>query len=287
MLTTAELVECGLTHQAIWWRSRRGYLHRLHVGVWAVGHSNPPIEGRLLAAVKACGPTAVLSHRAAAWLWGFLDSFDGSPEVTVAGPGARARPGIVVHRTAELGPTDVTRFNRIPVTTPARTLLDLAAVLEESPLRHAVRRAQGMRRVDLRQLVEICRRLGPRRGSRKLARIVATGPAPTRTVLESVVLDLILAGGIAHPDVNKPLVLAGRRVVPDFRWPDQALVVEADGAAWHDQKVARDDDAERQALLEAHGQRVVRITWAQTVERPAETLARLRAAGAPEAASVD
>ena len=126
-------------------------------------------------------------------------------------------------------------------------------------------------------------RLGPRRGAHKHTRIVVTGPAPTRSELEDAVLDLILRGGLAHPDVNAPLVLAGRRVVPDFRWPQQHLVVEADGAAWHDNRLSREDDAERQALLEAHGERVLRVTWKQSITRPRETLSRIRAAGAPAA----
>jgi very-short-patch-repair endonuclease len=70
-------------------------------------------------------------------------------------------------------------------------------------------------------------------------------------------------------------------VIPDFRWPAQRLVVEADGAAWHDHRFAREDDAERQALLERHGERVLRVTWSQAVARPHETVARLRAAGVP------
>jgi very-short-patch-repair endonuclease len=72
-------------------------------------------------------------------------------------------------------------------------------------------------------------------------------------------------------------------VVPDFRWPEQRVVVEADGAAWHDHQLAREDDAERQALLEASGERVVRVTWDQALTRPQQTLARLRAAGVPAA----
>ena len=94
-------------------------------------------------------------------------------------------------------------------------------------------------------------------------------------------LDLILRGGFVHPDVNVPLVLNGRRVVPDFRWPADRIVVEADGAAYHDHKLAREDDAERQALLEAHGERVIRVTWRQAVDEPGVTTARLRAAGIP------
>ena len=139
-----------------------------------------------------------------------------------------------------------------------------------------------MRRVELRDLTEVLARLGPRRGVRKLSAIVAAGPALTRSELEDTVLELIVAGGLVPPDVNVPLVIGGRRVIPDFRWPAERLVVEADGAAWHDDKLAREDDAERQALLEARGERVVRVTWDQAVSRPRQTLARLVAAGAPK-----
>lgn len=105
--------------------------------------------------------------------------------------------------------------------------------------------------------------------------------APTRSELEDVVYDLIIDGGLLRPDVNRPLLHAGRRVIPDFRWPAQRLVIEADGAAWHDNPIARKDDAERQALLEASGDRLIRVTWDQAVARPSQTLARIRAAGAP------
>lgn len=146
-----------------------------------------------------------------------------------------------------------------------------------------MREAQSRRWVNVRQLLELLARAGPRRGTRALRRIVGTGPAPTRSELEDVLLDLLLRHGLEHPDVNVPLVMNGRWVVPDFRWPGERLVVEADGAAWHDSRLAREDDAERQALLEAHGERVLRVTWRQVVAAPAETLSRLRAAGAPPA----
>jgi very-short-patch-repair endonuclease len=133
----------------------------------------------------------------------------------------------------------------------------------------------------VRQLAEMLARHRRRRGAAKLAEIIATGPAPTRSELEDVVLDLILRGGHVHPDVNVPYYVEGRRVIPDFRWPEQRLVLEADSATWHDNPLARADDAERQALLEAHGERVLRVTWAQAIARPGPTLARLRAAGAP------
>ena len=282
VLSLDELCACGLDRQAVSVRVRRGILHRLHRGVYAVGHPNPPWEGHLLAAVKACGPGAVLSHMSAAMLWEFVEpDEDRYPEVTVIGAGTRVRRGLRVHRTVDLADRDRRRTQGISLTSPARTLLDIAVRLDGRPLRSAVRRAQGMGSVNVRQICEVIARLGPRKGSRRLATIVAEGPAPTRTVLEDVVLDLLLAGGFARPDVNQPLRVEGRRLVPDFRWPEQRLIVEADGRAWHDGKLAREDDAERQALLEASGERVVRVTWEQAIARPAQTLARLRAAGGP------
>jgi very-short-patch-repair endonuclease len=275
VLSLAELRRCGVSRDGAADRVRNGRLHRIHRGVFAVGHANLPLEGRFLAAVKACGDNAVLSHLSAAALWGFVPWDDRHPEVTVPGTATRRHARIRVHRSRTLRPEDITRHRSIPITSPARTLLDLSSVLRHDPLRRAVRQAQSLRLVSPRALLDVAPRSG------QLARILATGPAPTRSELEDAVLDLILQGGLQRPDVNVPLVLGGRRVIPDFRWPAQHLVVEADGAAWHDHRLAREDDAERQAFLEAHGERVVRVTWEQAIARRSQTLARIRAAGAP------
>jgi hypothetical protein len=281
VLSLDELRACGLSRENVRVRVDNGRLHRLHAGVYAVGHANVPLEGRFLAAVKACGECALLSHFSAAALWRYLPWDDRWPEVTVLGTATRVRPGLRVHRTQVLAPQDIARHAGIPVTSPARTLIDLAAIVGYEQLRRAIRQAQSLYRVNMRQLLEVLARFEGRRGTRNFARIVATGPAPTRSELEDVVLDLALRGGLAPPTVNGKLVLDGRRIYPDFRWPEQMLVVEADGAAWHDNELAREDDAERQALLEAHGYRVLRVTWDQAILRPAQTLARIRAAGAP------
>jgi very-short-patch-repair endonuclease len=284
VLPLSELLACGLSDDAVEVRAHNGRLHRIHAGVYAVGHHNPPLEGRFLAAVKAYGEGTVLSHFSAAALWGIVDWDGRYPEVTVRVTGARRQAGLRAHRTKVLELQDVRRHRGIPVTAPARTLVDLASVLNEQGLRGAVGRALSVHLVNLRELLEIIDRIGrSRRGIRKLVRIVASGPAPTRSALEELVLDLLLSNGFAHPDVNRPLILDGRRVIPDFRWPRQRLIIEADGAAWHDQKVASEDDAERQALLEAHGERVMRVTYHQVVAEASQTLARIRAAGAPSA----
>ena len=230
-----------------------------------------------VARLKACGPTAVLSHFSAAALYELLRWDDRYPEVTTTAQ--RTHHGIRVHRSSTLHAEDITRHKGIPVTTPARTAVDLAATLDYQPLRRVVR--QALRLTTVNRLLATVDRLGPRRGVTKLARILATGHTPTRSELEDAVLDLIVAGGLQTPDVNRPLTIHGRRIIPDFRWPEQRLVLEADGAEWHDGRLAREDDAERQALLEAHGERVLRVTWSQAISQRVQTLKRLRAAGAP------
>jgi AbiEi antitoxin C-terminal domain len=282
VLSLEELRECGLSDGAVRARANGGWLHRIYRQVYAVGHPGISIEGRFLAAVKSLGRDALLSHFAASAHWGFVDWDGRHPEVTVPRQGIARRKGIRVHCTSVLEPRDVMRHKGIPVTSPARTLVDLAAVASEKLLRTAVRRALAQRRVSVRQLLATRRRLGSRRGSARLNRVLMTA-APTRSELEDVVLDLIVDAGFVRPDVNKPLLLAGRRVVPDFRWPEQRVVVEADSRTWHDNPVARQDDVERQALLEAHGDRVLPVTWRQAVARGRETVARIALAGVPRA----
>lgn len=281
MLTLDELVASGLSERQVQLRVLRGSLHRQFAGVYLVGHPVPTMEGRFVAAVKTCGPGAALSIHAAGATWGFREWREGAIDISVDRPTRSRQPGIRVHRTTWLERRDLRMRNGILVTSPERTIVDLAAVLSFRELRRAVRQAMSMRLVNLRTLIAVLERAGPRRGVRNLRRILADGYTPTRSELEDIVLDLIVAAGLERPEVNAPLVLDGRRVVPDFRWPEHQIVVEADGAAWHENKVAREDDAERQALLEGHGERVVRITWDQAVAQPSQTQRRLHAAGIP------
>jgi very-short-patch-repair endonuclease len=278
VLSLEELRLCGLTPDMVSTRVRRGQRHWLRQGVYAVGHRKVRLEGEFLAAVKACGAGAVLSHYSAAALWRIVEWDERHPEVTVRDTTPRIHNGICVHRTRFLDPSDVRRHLRIPATSPARTALDLCSQLADRPARRAVREALSVGLLNPRQLVRILEGQARRPGAKRLRRIVAAGLAPTRSELEDVVLDLILAAGLRSPDVNVPIVLDGRHIVPDFRWPDRQLIVEADGRAWHDNTLAREDDAERQALLEAHGERVVRVSWDQAVSHAAQTIRRLQTA---------
>lgn len=278
VLDIDELMGLGFTKRVVARLVRDGWLHLFHRGVYAVGHPNVPRQGHFLAAVKACGKGAVLSGYAAAAQWGAVEWDGRRVEVLVRDTTTRIHKGIRVHRTIHLDRKDIRSNDGIPLTSPARTCLDLAAQSRYPALRRIVREMVSTGVVSIRELVEILGRLPNQPGAGKLRKIVGEGVPPTRSDLEDAVLDLILEAGLSTPDVNKSLVLEGRTVKPDFRWPDRRLVVEADSRAWHDNKLAREDDAERQALLEAHGERVLRVTWRQTFAARSRTKARLLAA---------
>jgi hypothetical protein len=263
VLSLAELEACGLNRVAVGVRVRHGHLHPLYRGVYAVGHRNVGTEGRFLAAVKACGVQAVLSHFAAACLHELL-RWDGRP-IDITAPTKHQRQRIRAHRSSDIERVVV---KGIPVTPKVRTVIDLARTEDERTVTRALRQAR-FTDAELRRL--------PRTGL--LGRIVNL---PTASPLEDEVLDLVLKGGLKPPLVNAPYRLPGRTVYPDLYWPEQRLIVEVDSAEWHADPLAQRDDAERQARLEAAGERVLRVTRAQARKCPADTLARLRAAGAPD-----
>jgi len=277
VISIRQLRACGLDKDAVASRVAGGRLHRVHRGVYGVGHAGLTLQGRFMAAVLACGRGAALSHFSTAAHVGILPWDERHPEVTVVRATAPVVAGIRVHRARSLD-DDVVWHDAILVTSAARTLLDLAVGLSARALRRAVRQAQAEGLVSMRQLLELLERSNGHRGVGALRAAVATRPAPTRSELEDVVLELLDGAGIERPAINAPLRLDGRTIKPDFLWPGRRLVLEADGAAWHDHRLAREDDADRQAVLEAAGYRVLRITWEQAVRRPRQSIERILAA---------
>ncbi len=279
LVSARQLLACGLDRNAIAVRVRRGSLHRIHRGVYAVGHDALTQAATFIAAVLACGAGAALCDYAAAAHHEMLGWDRTEPDVTVPRNGGRKIDGIRVHRR-RLDPRDVWTRDGIRVTSPARTLLDLAATMGPKALRRTVRQAQAERHVNVRALLEILQRHPGHRGAACLRAVIADGPAPTRSDLEDLVLDVIDAGGIKRPELNTWLTLDGRNISPDMLWRDQRLAIECDSRRWHSDPLTLRDDADKQAILEAHGYRVVRITWRQAAGHPRQTLERLRAGGA-------
>lgn len=281
-----QLAGCGLDDSAIARRVRKGTLHRVHVGVYAVGHAGGSLQARFMAAVLAGGNGSVLSHWAAAVLWGLVRWDGRAIDVTVLGSGHRSRPGIRFHRTRSMASGDVTGREDIRVVTAARALLEIAPQMSDYRLRRVVRQALAEELTSTEEIADVVGRANGHRAAKRLAAVVAGPSAPTRSGHEDDVLDLVLAAGLQPPDVNQPLVVEGFTYRPDLRWSGQRLILEID-SGWHDDPVAQACDAERQARLEAFGERVLRTTREQARLQPSQLVTRLIAAGAPVVRSAD
>lgn len=278
-MSTAQLHGLGLTRGAIALRVRNGRLHRVHRGVYAVGHARLAPRGRLWAAVLACGGVcaAVLSHRTAAACWDLLPSPAGRIEVTTLRESA-STAAIHVHRSHTLDPLDdiVHEHDGLPVTTVTRTLVDLAGILTPHRLQRVCHRAEVLRRLDAAELLARLDRL-PGRPSRSLRAALATlavaEPDITRSELEERFLALVARAGLPPPKVNA--MVGGYEV--DFLWADARLIAETDGAASHLIPTAFERDRRRDAMLLVEGFRVVRFTWRQVTRERRVVTRTLRA----------
>ena len=268
-----QLVDAGMTRGWIDLRLARRRLHPVHRGVYAVGHPVLTQQGRWMAAVLACGHDAVLSHRSAAAHWRLLPvSATAWTHVTIAGRrGLRRRTGIVIHRPATA--LEATVHDGIPVTTVARTLLDLAATVDRHTAEQAVATAERLGLSTPGADVA-----AGRNGAPVLRELVGSGRvAPTRSALEARFLALCDEHGIEAPEVNQ--WVAGCEV--DFVWPGRRVVVETDGGETHDGRIAFERDREKDARLTLAGFRVQRFAWRQVVEDGERTAAVVRRLLAP------
>jgi hypothetical protein len=253
---------------------RSGRLHRLYRGIYAYGHDRLRLEGRWLAAVMACGPGAVLSHRDAAQLWELRQSSSTLVDVTVPSRNGRIRRrGIRIHRSGRLTPEEVTTRQGIPVTTVARTLLDLADVLDPQSLRRAVTEAEYTNRFDLDSLTAVVQNNPGRRGATLMRAVEGRGHR-TRSPLEDRFLRFLERYGVEEPE--SAVWIEGYEV--DFAWPRVGLVVELDGVAAHTTRASFDADRLRDRKLWRAGLRTMRLT-SGALRDEASVLADLAQAG--------
>jgi very-short-patch-repair endonuclease len=248
-----QLREAGLDADAVGLRVRAGRLHRLHRGVYAVGHRSLSWRGRWTAAVFACGDGAILSHRSAVELWGFLRPRAGPIDVSVRGrTGRKLREGITVHRPRHLEPLDVTRRHGIAVTTPARTIEDIRGTVEPWLFRRTLRQAElaGHRVPHL------------------------SAVRRTRSDLELLFLALCDEHGLPHPLVNHRV----NGYLVDFFFAEHRLAVETDSWEYHRGSVSLEDDHARDLQLRAQRIEVRRYTGDQLAGASAAVATDLRAA---------
>jgi hypothetical protein len=286
VVSTHQLLDLGLTRSAVNQRVAAGRLHRVHPGAFAVGHPILSREGAYMAAVLACGPGALLSHRSAAALWDLRRSERSRIDVTAPGRRRRAIRRIEAHRSRTLVPRDAARVKNIPCTSVARTLVDLAEVVDLRALERACEQAEILNLFNAEALANALARVRGRHGAPKLRAVLgaaAPGETLTRSELEERFLALCGAAGLPRPEVNAWIPFAGGEgAEADFLWRGRGLIVETDGHATHGTRRAFERDRRRDQRLALAGYRVIRFTWRQVARDPgevAQTVRQLLAAG--------
>lgn len=265
----AQLVDAGLSQTEINRRVAAGWLHRQHIGVFAVGHPGLTAHGRWMAAVLAGGEGAALSHRSAAALWG-MGSDGHIPSITIPATSRSGTAGLEVH-AGRLRPDEIVVFDGIRVTSVGRTLLDLAETLTPAELVACIDKATNARRLGRTTMPSVIEKAPGRRGLKPLRRaLLTTRPQDvlTRSELERRALRLVRRAGLDAPEVNVRLHGHER----DLLWRGARLVVELDGRAYHDPE----RDTRRDADLLARGYATLRFTWRQVVNDPDWVTDRLK-----------
>jgi very-short-patch-repair endonuclease len=267
----AQLLRAGISEAEIEHRLSIGALIRVHRSIYRVGHRAPSLEATYLAAVWACGEGAALSGRAAAYLLGLIKGRAPRPEVTA--PGKRTPQGVITRRTRRLPPEHVTVCRGIPVTSVARTLVDLAGDMPADELSRACHEAGVRYRTTPGQVEALLKRRPNARGARKLRRIMGGDECVTLSRLESRFLRLLRREALPLPRTNRP---AGGRYV-DCRWPEYRLTVELDSYRYHNTRHAWEQDRRRERQAYARGDQFRRYTWGDVFEDPKLMLAELKA----------
>jgi very-short-patch-repair endonuclease len=269
-----ELRAEGIPRGAIRARIRTGHLLVLFSRVYAVGHLNLTLRGRWRAAVLSCGPGACLSHRDAGAFYRFRPSSRRRIDVTAPGRSRHNRPGIDIHRPRSLHPDDVTIEDGIPITTPARTLLDLAEVVSPRQLRRAWDESQRLGLFDRHAILATCARAHGRRGLKQIRALLAEemDVTHTKSEMQSLFDDVFRA----FPNLKRPVqntLLHGREV--DGFYPDEKIAIELDSYEFHGKTHRQHErDREKQLFLQRRGYTVVRLTW-KMLQDPAQVAADL------------
>lgn len=270
-ITRAQVIALGLSDAAISYRAATGRLHRVCCGVYSVGR--PPITSleRAAAAVLACGDGAGLTRASAMTLWGFWKRWDIPFEVIV--PRERQIRGITTHRSRSLAPRDLTSQLGIRVTTPARTLLDIAPRLDDAALTRAVNDARLSSYLKLAALADLVERCPTHPGAPRLRALLSTGDGPTRAGWEDDFPSFCEHFGLPRPLMAEPVLW----YTADALFVAERVIVELDGYDAHSGRAAFESDRDRDADTLAAGFVTVRITWERIHETAAHEAARLHA----------
>ena len=271
VVTRAGLLRAGLTVAEIRHRLRAGSLLRVHRGVDRVGHRAPSIEAWYLAAVCSCGEGALLHDAVAAHLFGILKRAPRAPRVLTTTE--RRVVGVRTCRSRTIDPRDATTWRGVPVTTVARTLVDLAANLSRDDLARACHEAGVLHHTTPGQVQAVLARRPASPGAAGLRAVLLGDVHVTLSPLERRFLGRLRELALPLPRTNRPA--GGRRV--DCRWPEHRLTVELDSYHYHRSRHAWEQDRFREREARARGDEFRRYTYADVYEAPQLMLAELRA----------
>jgi hypothetical protein len=270
-----QLLAAGISARWIEERLDKGSLIRVFPGVYRVGHAAPSVEATYMAAVLACGDRALLGGRAAAFL---LDLIRGSaPDPSVYARTQRQIAGIATRRARAMDPRDITTWKGIPTTTPARTLVDLAASFPPDALARAMHQADVLHRTTPDDVEDALTRKPNAKNAAKLREVIWGDQGRILSKLERAFINLLKANNLPLPTMNRPQ----NALFVDCRWPEHKLTVELDGYRYHRTRHAWQQDRQRERDAYARGDQFRRYTWADVVEHPEPTLDELRAVLTP------
>ncbi|HEV2790666.1 MAG TPA: hypothetical protein VGV69_05155 [Solirubrobacterales bacterium] len=274
-----QLLELGMSGRGIDGRIGRGQLHEVFRGVYVFGSRRISRKGRWMAAVLAAGEGAVLSHRSAGRLWRLMPPGAEYVDVTCAPGRIVRRKGIVSHESLVLD-DEREVVEGIPVTSPFRTIFDLAAVLDRRQLERALHEVEVRRLTDRVSLPMLLERYPGRRGTRGLRDLLGSKEPVgiTRNDFEEAFLALIDAHGLPRPRMNADLALRGRFFEIDCLWRRQRVALELDSRTVHATPKKFESDRQRDRILIAEGWRTMRVTWLQLRREPGAIVADLRSA---------
>jgi very-short-patch-repair endonuclease len=266
LITAEQLIAAGVGRGSIRWRLANGALHRVFRGVYLLGHSVPAPGAFEFAAVLACGPGVVVSHRSAAGLWRIAPPAGREAEVTVVGRDCRSRPGLRVHQVGTLDPRDRSRQRGIPITAPAWTVIDYASTTGAEEAERAIAEAFALKLITEPQLLAAIDRGAHRAGVARVQSILRQpgGPRRTRSGGERAMLRLIRAAKLPVPLTDHPV----EGFTADFFWPEVGLIVEVDGGDFHHPRPAFERDHRRDIVHKDAGHEVLRVSGQQLDQEP-------------------
>jgi predicted transcriptional regulator of viral defense system len=272
VVATRQLADLGYGRNAVAKAAKAGRLHRVHRGVYAVGHERLTWEGRCMAALLASYPS-VASHLSAGWLWGLLRSRPGTIHVTSRSP-RHGKRDFIEHR-ADLARSDLARRDGIPVTSLARTILDLAVDSRPRTVSRFIRQADDDKTFDLRAMEDLLARTKGHRGQAKVRaalEIYDATPVFTRSDIEKRFYEVVAAAGLPAPSMN--CFVGGFEI--DAYWADHRFGVELDIYETHGSRLSFEEDRERDDELLLAGIETTRVTGPRLAREPEAVVESVR-----------